>query len=311
MAPARAGRRAARLPERCRPATAEPWSAGSGSAHWPVRGHHGPPGAPWEGGRRAACFRRAEAPETPPRVRPVAGLPAGVDGDGCWTRCSSDGRWSYGGTPPSSSIHKERNARRHPIPGCTGRRPRLPRAGAGFAGGAGAAAGLARRPRRRRGGSGRPDRSRLTMTLGHRHAGDAGLPSAPAVRRTVVAILIPLMAATVAGLVLLWPRGDLPQVEGAQRSNATILEINACAEQVEDADDCREARVRVGRTELRGRRQGGARRRCRHAAGEPVRAGRLPTRDATAAAGGGVRAGGRRAFAPGGGWRAPPAPRVP
>jgi uncharacterized membrane protein len=83
------------------------------------------------------------------------------------------------------------------------------------------------------------------MTLGHRHAGDAGLPSAPAVRRTVVAVLVPLIAATVAGLVLLWPRGDPPQVEGAQRSNATILEIDACAEQVEDTGECWEARVRV------------------------------------------------------------------
>ncbi len=84
------------------------------------------------------------------------------------------------------------------------------------------------------------------MTDGHRHTGEAGLPSVPAVRRAVVAVLVPLILATVAGLVLLWPRGDLPQAEGAQRSNATILEIRECAQQAEaTGDECREAEVRV------------------------------------------------------------------
>ena len=42
------------------------------------------------------------------------------------------------------------------------------------------------------------------MTHGQ-HAGEAGLPSAPTVRRTIVVILLPLILATIVGMVLLWP----------------------------------------------------------------------------------------------------------
>ncbi len=85
-------------------------------------------------------------------------------------------------------------------------------------------------------------------SAGH-HASESGLPSAPAVRRTVVAVLLPLVLATVAGIVLLWPGDDRPQVEGAERSDATILEIRECAvpagEESASGEECREADVRI------------------------------------------------------------------
>ena len=81
------------------------------------------------------------------------------------------------------------------------------------------------------------------MTHGQ-HAGEAGLPSAPTVRRTVVVILLPLILATVVGMVLLWPDGDRPQIEGAQRADATILDIQEC-EGTESGEVCLDATVRI------------------------------------------------------------------
>ena len=69
------------------------------------------------------------------------------------------------------------------------------------------------------------------MTHGQ-HAGEAGLPSAPAVRRTIVVILLPLILATIVGMVLLWPDGDRSRIEAAQRADATILD--ACLAQGKD-----------------------------------------------------------------------------
>jgi uncharacterized membrane protein len=84
------------------------------------------------------------------------------------------------------------------------------------------------------------------MTHGQ-HAGETGLPSAPAIRRTVVAILLPLILATVAGIVLLWPDGEAPRIEGAQRADATVLDIRECAQPVdsETGEACLEASVRI------------------------------------------------------------------
>ena len=84
------------------------------------------------------------------------------------------------------------------------------------------------------------------MTHGQ-HAAERGLPSAPAVRRTVAAILLPLILATVVGVVLLWPDGDRPRIEGAQRADATILNIRDCAPPAgtESAEACLEATVRI------------------------------------------------------------------
>ena len=55
------------------------------------------------------------------------------------------------------------------------------------------------------------------MTHGQ-HAGEAGLPSAPTVRRTIVVILLPLILATIVGMVLLWPDGDRPRIESGPAS---------------------------------------------------------------------------------------------
>jgi uncharacterized membrane protein len=81
------------------------------------------------------------------------------------------------------------------------------------------------------------------MTHGQ-HAGEAGLPSAPTVRRTVVVILLPLILATIVGMVLLWPDGHRPQIEGAQRADATILNIEEC-EGTESGEACLNATVRI------------------------------------------------------------------
>ena len=84
------------------------------------------------------------------------------------------------------------------------------------------------------------------MTHGQ-HAGEAGLPSAPTVRRTVVAILLPLIFATVAGIVLLWPDGEAPSIQGAQRADATVLDVQECAPagESEAGDVCLQATVRI------------------------------------------------------------------
>jgi uncharacterized membrane protein len=84
------------------------------------------------------------------------------------------------------------------------------------------------------------------MTHGQ-HAGEAGLPSAPTVRLTVVVILLPLIFATVVGMILLWPSGDGPQFEGAQRADATILDIQECAQPVDaqPSEACLDATVRI------------------------------------------------------------------
>jgi uncharacterized membrane protein len=81
------------------------------------------------------------------------------------------------------------------------------------------------------------------MTHGQ-HAGEAGLPSAPTVRRTVVVILLPLILATIVGMVLLWPDGHRPRIEGAQRADATILNIEEC-EGTESGEACLNATVRI------------------------------------------------------------------
>jgi uncharacterized membrane protein len=79
------------------------------------------------------------------------------------------------------------------------------------------------------------------------HTGQSGLPSAPAVRWTVAAILLPLIVATVVGMALLWPDEDTPQIPGAQRADATILDIGECAPPAgtESGEACPEATVRI------------------------------------------------------------------
>ncbi|PSL06956.1 putative membrane protein [Haloactinopolyspora alba] len=47
-------------------------------------------------------------------------------------------------------------------------------------------------------------------------------------RHLVVAVLVPLILATVAGLIMLWPSGEQPSVDAGVRTDATILSIEPC-----------------------------------------------------------------------------------
>ena len=97
----------------------------------------------------------------------------------------------------------------------------------------------------------------MAAAHGHagQHAGDPALPSPPTVRRAVVAVLVPLVLATLAGLVLLWPGDERPTVVGADRVDATVLDVYPCADALQPDDEappgatpteeCLEALVRV------------------------------------------------------------------
>lgn len=80
--------------------------------------------------------------------------------------------------------------------------------------------------------------------MAHGH-GTPSQPASPTVRRTVVAVLVPFVLATIAGLVLLWPSGkDQPTLPAPERVNATILDIKKCPDQ-EQNPDCRQAVVEL------------------------------------------------------------------
>lgn len=78
---------------------------------------------------------------------------------------------------------------------------------------------------------------------GHGHENGGELTITPHMRRVVLAVLVPLVLATFAGIVLLWPSGDHSTIEGAERYNGTITEVRQCP----DAPDpqCLEATVHV------------------------------------------------------------------
>ncbi|HEX6233804.1 MAG TPA: YibE/F family protein [Jiangellaceae bacterium] len=80
------------------------------------------------------------------------------------------------------------------------------------------------------------------MGTDHGHHGGE-LTITPHVRHVVLAVLVPLVLATIAGIVLLWPSGEHATIEGAERYNGTIQEIREC----QDSPDpqCLEATVRV------------------------------------------------------------------
>jgi len=80
------------------------------------------------------------------------------------------------------------------------------------------------------------------MGTDHGHHGGE-LIITPHVRHVVLAVLAPLVLATVAGIILLWPSGEHPTIEGAERYNGTVLDVREC----QDAPnpECREATVRV------------------------------------------------------------------
>lgn len=65
------------------------------------------------------------------------------------------------------------------------------------------------------------------MTHTHLHPDD-GPPPSPHMRRVVYSVLVPLVLATVAGLAVLWPRGDAPTIEAGVHADATLLSIRDC-----------------------------------------------------------------------------------
>ncbi len=82
------------------------------------------------------------------------------------------------------------------------------------------------------------------MGAGHSHGHAPSLGPAPRPLRVLIALLVgPLVLATVVGLVLLWPDGDL-QVTGpgvdVERATAEVQSIGTCQQ---DVDSCRLARV--------------------------------------------------------------------
>lgn len=80
------------------------------------------------------------------------------------------------------------------------------------------------------------------MGTDHGHHGGE-LTITPHMRHVVLAVLVPLVLATVAGIVLLWPSGEHPTIDGAERYTGTILDVRQC----QDSQDpeCLEATVRV------------------------------------------------------------------
>ena len=82
------------------------------------------------------------------------------------------------------------------------------------------------------------------MGAGHSHGDRPSLGPAPRRLRVLIALLVgPLVLATVAGLVTLWPDGDL-QVTGigtdVVRGKAVVTEVGECRN---DVDGCRLAQV--------------------------------------------------------------------
>jgi hypothetical protein len=62
-------------------------------------------------------------------------------------------------------------------------------------------------------------------------------------RHVVLAVLVPLLLATVAGIVLLWPSGEHPTIDGAERYDGTILDVRECHDGPDP--ECLEATVPV------------------------------------------------------------------
>lgn len=61
--------------------------------------------------------------------------------------------------------------------------------------------------------------------MSHAHGHDAAPPAPPRVRRTVLAIIVPLVVATLIGLVVLWPRGAAPtqRTDDIPRLRGTVV----------------------------------------------------------------------------------------
>jgi uncharacterized membrane protein len=76
----------------------------------------------------------------------------------------------------------------------------------------------------------------------HHHRG-ATLPVTPGMRRVVLAVLVPLVLATIAGLVVLWPTEERSSTVGVERYDATVLETMECADSPDPG--CVEAVIRI------------------------------------------------------------------
>ncbi|MBB5791939.1 YibE/F family protein [Jiangella mangrovi] len=92
------------------------------------------------------------------------------------------------------------------------------------------------------------------MSAVHLHSTEPAPPAGPHVRNLVLAVLIPLILATIAGLVVLWPSGETPSIEAGVRTDGTILAVEPCEDVVDTpptpegedtAGECLQARVRV------------------------------------------------------------------
>lgn len=81
-------------------------------------------------------------------------------------------------------------------------------------------------------------------------------PASPHMRRVVYSVLVPLIVATIAGLVVLWPSGDPPTIEAGRTADATVLSIRECRDtqgytqddghgHTQRSAECYEADVRV------------------------------------------------------------------
>lgn len=62
----------------------------------------------------------------------------------------------------------------------------------------------------------------------HSHGPTTNEPVPPQVRRATLIVLIPLLAATLAGLVLLWPTGDTPTIENPAHVAGTVTATAQC-----------------------------------------------------------------------------------
>ncbi|MEU7820127.1 YibE/F family protein [Catellatospora sp. NPDC049133] len=90
------------------------------------------------------------------------------------------------------------------------------------------------------------------MGAGHSHEPGETLPPAPPdLRRIVTMIIVPLVVATLIGLIVLWPRGPSPQQasDTTQRLHGEIVSATpACPREVpaQPGGDCGTAQVRIG-----------------------------------------------------------------
>lgn len=80
------------------------------------------------------------------------------------------------------------------------------------------------------------------MSAHHDHRGGP-LPITPGMRRLVLIVLIPLLLATAAGMVALWPTEERPATDGVDRFDATVIDTHECVDSPDP--DCVEGVIRL------------------------------------------------------------------